>query len=95
MLTRTARANWLGLMAYLAYVGVALMGVEDADFFLPERETALPLIGVTVPTVLFFYIAPILGAMLYIHLHLYLLKLWKALSEAPLQAGGGRRWPNR
>lgn len=26
-LTRTARANWLGLLAYLAFVGVTLMGV--------------------------------------------------------------------
>ncbi len=86
-LTRTARANWLGLLAYLAYVGVTLMGVEDADFFLPERQTDLPLIGVAVPTVLFFYVAPVLGAMLYVHLHLYLLKLWAALAEAPLQAG--------
>ena len=59
------------------------MGVEDADFFLPERRTDLPLIGVSVPTSLFFYIAPFLGAMLYIHLHLYLLKLWKALGELP------------
>jgi hypothetical protein len=59
------------------------MGVEDADFFLPERQTDLPLIGVSVPTSLFFYIAPFLGAMLYIHMHLYLLKLWKALGELP------------
>ena len=86
-LTRTARANWLGLLAYLAYVGVTLMGVEDADFFIPERQTDLPLIGVAVPTVLFFYVAPVLGAMLYVHLHLYLLKLWTALAEVPAQAG--------
>jgi uncharacterized protein YjbI with pentapeptide repeats len=87
-LTRTARANWLGLLAYLAFVGVTLLGVEDIDFFLPERQTELPLVGITVPTALFFYIAPFLGAMLYIHLHLYLLKLWKSLAEAPERIGG-------
>ena len=87
-LTRTTRTNWLGLLAYLAFVGVTLMGVEDIDFFLPERQTALPLIGVTIPTALFFHVAPFLGAMLYIHLHLYLLKLWKALAETPPQIGG-------
>jgi len=80
-LTRTARTTWLGLLSYLAFVGVTLMGVEDADFFISERQTDLPLIGVSVPTTLFFYIAPTLGAMLYIHMHLYLLKLWKALGE--------------
>ena len=83
-LTRTAKANWLGLLAYLAFVGVTLMGVRDADFFMTERQTDLPLIGVKVPTNLFFYIAPGLGAMLYIHLHLYLMKLWRALGELSL-----------
>ena len=88
VLTRTARANWLGLLAYLSFVGVTLLGVEDIDFFLPERQTELPLVGISVPTALFFYIAPFLGAMLYIHLHLYLLKLWKALADAPERIGG-------
>ena len=88
VLTRTARANWLGLLAYLSFVGVTLLGVEDIDFFLPERQTELPLVGITVPTALFFYIAPFLGAMLYIHLHLYLLKLWKALADASEQIRG-------
>ena len=60
VLTRTARGTWLGLLSYLAFVGVMLMGVQDADFFLTERETALPLIGVSVPTNLFFYFAPTL-----------------------------------
>lgn len=86
-LTRTARGAWLGLLASLAFVSVTLMGVEDADFFLTERQTDLPLIGVSVPTNLFFYIAPALGAMLYIHMHLYLLKLWRALGELPSELG--------
>ncbi|MDP1668509.1 pentapeptide repeat-containing protein [Phaeovulum sp.] len=82
-ITRMARANWLALLSFLAFVGVTLMGVEDADFFLTERQTQLPLIGVMIPTNLFFYIAPALGALLYVHLHIYLLKLWKALADAP------------
>ena len=86
-LTSTARANWLGLLAYLAFVGVTLIGVEDADFFIPERATQLPLIGVTVPTFLFFAIAPTLGAALFVYLHLYLMKLWEALAEPPQPPG--------
>ncbi|WP_425073109.1 pentapeptide repeat-containing protein [Sagittula sp. S175] len=82
-LTKMARTSWFGLLSYLAFVGVTLLGVEDADFFITERETQLPLIGVSIPTNLFFYIAPTLGAMLYIHMHLYLLKLWKALHDLP------------
>lgn len=82
-LSRGARANWLGLMAYLAFAGVTLLGVEDADFFIASRETALPLIGVTIPTLIFFYVAPVLGAALYVYLHLHLMTIWHVLAEAP------------
>ena len=81
ILTKTAKGSWLGLISYLAFAGVTLMGVRDEDFFLVEKETALPLIGVTIPTVLFFYVAPILGAALFAYFHLHLLKLWEALSD--------------
>ncbi len=87
-LARAARANWFALLSYLAFVGVTLIGVEDADFFLPERQTQLPLIGVTIPTALFFYIAPTLGAMLHVYVHLYLMKLWDALAQAPATRAG-------
>ncbi len=80
-LIRAARANWFGLLAYLAFVGVTLMGVHDADFFIPERETTLPLIGVDIPTFLFFWVAPALGAALYAYLHLNLLRLWEAVGD--------------
>ncbi len=80
-LSRTARATWFALLGYLAFVGVTLLGVKDADFFLASRETQLPLIGVTIPTDSFFWTAPIFGAALYIYLQLYLQKLWEALAK--------------
>ncbi len=86
-LTGMARASWLGLMSFLAFVGITLLGVQDADFFIVERETALPLVGVSVPTNLFFYVAPFFGALLYVHMHLYLVKLWKALDSLPKDNG--------
>ncbi|MEP3345441.1 MAG: pentapeptide repeat-containing protein [Litoreibacter sp.] len=87
-LISTAKANWFGLLSYLAFVGVTLLGVEDADFFIPSRQTELPLIGVSVPTALFFYIAPSLGAMIYVCFHLHLMKLWGQLSKAPAHIVG-------
>lgn len=77
-----ARTSWFGLLSYLAFVGVTLIGVEDADFFISERQTDLPLVGVSIPTVLFFYIAPTIGAALYAYFHLHLLKLYEALGSA-------------
>lgn len=76
-------------MGYLAFVGVTLLGVQDADFFIDTRQTDLPLIGVTIPAEDFFVFAPILGAALYIYLHLHLLKLWEALAAPSDPAPGG------
>lgn len=81
-ITRTARGVWFGLLSFLAFVSVALMGVRDEDFFLNEREVDLPLIGVSIPTFLFFAVTPTLGLLVYAYLHMHLLKLWEALSSA-------------
>lgn len=63
-LARTARATWLSLMGYLAFVGVTLLAVQDVDFFVDARQTQLPLVGVSIPTRQFFIFAPMLGASL-------------------------------
>lgn len=77
-----ARTSWIALLGYLAFVGVTLLGVEDADFFVPTRQTQLPLINVSIPTASFFYFAPILAAALYVYLQIILLKLWDAIADA-------------
>ena len=82
-ISMVARTTWFGLLAYLAFVGVTLLGVEDADFFVPSRQTQLPLVNVAIPTSSFFWFAPLLGAALYAYLHLQLLKLWEALAAPP------------
>ncbi|MCP5085727.1 MAG: pentapeptide repeat-containing protein [Rhodobacteraceae bacterium] len=87
-LSKTARATWLSLLGYLAFVGVTLLGVEDADFFVPSRQTQLPLIDVAIPTVSFFLFAPVLGAALFSYLHFQLLKLWEALRVPDPQVDG-------
>ena len=89
-LASTGKTLWFGLLSYLAFVGVTLLGVTDADFFLVERKTQLPLINVSIPTLQFFTFAPLLGAVLYIYLHLHLLKLWEAVAfrrHAPEKLG--------
>ncbi len=86
-LSQTARTTWFALLGYLAFVGVTLLGVEDADFFIDSRQTDLPLVGGAIPTSSFFKFAPILGAALYIYLHLHLRKLWEALHAPPPKPG--------
>jgi hypothetical protein len=87
-LSATARTSWLALLAFLAYIGITLLAVEDADFFVPSRRTELPLVGISIPTFSFFLFAPPLAAALYIYLHIHLLRLWDALADAPKTVDG-------
>jgi hypothetical protein len=73
-----ARTSWLALLAFLAYIGITLLAVQDPDFFVPSRRTDLPLVGISIPTFSFFLFAPPLAAALYIYLHIHLLRLWDA-----------------
>ena len=87
-LSKTARATWLSLLGYLAFVGVTLLGVEDVDFFVASRRTDLPLINVAIPTREFFIFAPILGTAIFAYLHFHLLKLWHALKQPEAEVNG-------
>ena len=83
-----ARTSWLALLGYLAFIGISLLAVEDADFFVETRRTDLPLVGVAIPTYSFFFFAPILAAALYVYLQVHLLKLWDAIADAPAVVDG-------
>ncbi|WP_392664727.1 pentapeptide repeat-containing protein [Amaricoccus sp. B4] len=85
-ISQLARTAWFSLLGYLVFVGITLLGVEDADFFVPSRQTQLPLVNVSIPTASFFVTAPVLGAALYVYLHLFLIKLWEAHAEAGSRA---------
>ena len=79
-LTSNARNTWFALLGVLVFVGITLMGVKHVDFYGVNRATKLPLVDVAVPTRYFFYAAPLLTAAIYGYFHLYLLRLWDALS---------------
>ncbi|MEE8455345.1 MAG: pentapeptide repeat-containing protein [Limibaculum sp.] len=87
-ISQNARATWFGLLGLLAFIGVTLLGHNDADFFAYGAETQLPLIGITVPVKAFFTVAPVLVAALYAYLHLYLMTLWDGLADAPARIDG-------
>ena len=88
-LTRVGRANWFGLMAYLAFAFVTVLSVRDVDFFVDTNPTQLPLIGVAIPTFSFFWAAPFLGTALYIYLHLHIRKVVDAAMDPNLHAPNG------
>ena len=90
-LTRKGATAFIFLLSFLVFAVITLVAVEDADFFIPSRQTALPLLDVLIPTAASgggFYIAPILLIALFANLHLQLLKLWEALGAAPDEIDG-------
>ena len=90
-IARNARATWFILLGALAFAGVTLLGVEDADFFAYGRQTMLPLVGVEIPTRSFFFTAPLLVAALYGYFHFQLRELWRALAPDAIETEIGAR----
>jgi uncharacterized protein YjbI with pentapeptide repeats len=81
-----ARTAWFTLLGVLAFVAVTLLSITHADILLDARMIALPVVGVSVPTNLFLLLSPVVVAVLYANLHLYLLKLWQAFRRVPTDA---------
>lgn len=78
-----ARAVWLVLIGFLAFITMTLLSVRDLDFFSATAVTSLPIVNIAIPTTVFFWTAASLAAVLHTYFHLFLLKLWDALAEAP------------
>ena len=87
-LTTVGRTNWIGLLAYLVFLTITILGVEDVDFFLASEQTEIPIVGVEIPTLAFFWFAPLLGTALYIWLHLLVRKVGPAIDAAPVKIDG-------
>lgn len=83
-----AKVSWYALLGYLTYIFVTLLTVVDSDFFVPTQDVYLPIINVSIPALSLFWVAPSLGAALYINLHQQLSNLWEALSAARHAFGG-------
>ncbi len=80
---RNARATWFALLGALVFASVTLASVKDISFFVDTVETKLPIVGISVPVVSFFWAGSLLIAALYAYFHLYLELLWQALGDFP------------
>jgi hypothetical protein len=83
-----ARTIWFALLGFLAFIGLTLVSVRDVDFFSLASTTQLPIVNIAIPTTIFFWSAAWLAALMHTYLHLYLLKLWDTLADAPETIGG-------
>ncbi|MEC9343751.1 MAG: pentapeptide repeat-containing protein [Pseudomonadota bacterium] len=87
-IVKNGRALWFTLMGALVFAGVTLASVKDAAFFLPNVDTRLPLLGISVPVTSFFWAGSVLTAAFYIYLHIYLEPLWPLLAKADARKKG-------
>lgn len=78
-----AKGAWYVLLGFLAFYAVTIMSTTDADFLVGSRQISIALLGVSVPTERFFFLAPIVAIVLYSNLHYYCLKIWSAAAVAP------------
>ena len=86
-LITTARATWLVLLGFLAFIGLTLLSIRDVDFFSISATIDLPIVGIAIPTKTFLWTASVLAAILHTYFHVHLIKFWDALAEAPPSIG--------
>ena len=94
-ISRSAGGAWLSLLIVALFCVVTLMGHSDADFFEAGAGTELPFFGTTVPAQSFFIGAPLLVLGVFVYLHIYLVKLWRALSVPPMMLDASDDRPRR
>lgn len=82
-LTQATRGVWFTYLGVLGFVGITLLGFNDADFFAADRNVSLPLVGVAVPVIPFLFFSATLVTMTYAYLHVTLEPLWATLGHAP------------
>lgn len=72
----SAQVAWFGLLGFLAFYAVVMLTTDDADFIVDTKQTALPLVGISISTSMFYFTAPVVTLALYLYLHHLCFILW-------------------
>ncbi len=83
-LSKNTQLAWFAALALMAFSLVAVAGVRDRDFFVGVR-TELPLLGVSVPTVAFFIVTPVILLAGYLYFLFHIVKLSTGFAELPIE----------
>jgi uncharacterized protein YjbI with pentapeptide repeats len=83
------------LLLAVVYVVLTAGTVRDVQLLTGAQSLKLPVIDVTISGSYFFIIAPLLLLCLFVYFHLYLQRLWEALSQLPARFPDGRRLDER
>lgn len=76
-----AQKSWYAVLAATLFLAISVAATEPSDFFAGDRTFSLPVIGTEVPLRQFFFLAPILVAVIYSSFHLFQIRLWLNLGR--------------
>lgn len=88
---KSARGVWLALLGACFYCLLTVGATTDANLVLELGSSNLPLIGVAVSYVRFYFVAPWILLGLFLYFHLYLQRLWNLVEALPARLPDGMR----
>lgn len=93
--SENARKIFFAMLLGCVYSWLTIATTTDVRLLTNSASSPLPIIGTEIPIAWFYIAAPLLLICLYFYFHLYLIKLWEALSGLPAIFPDGKRLDER
>jgi hypothetical protein len=82
-LSKSSGAPFVSMLLACAYAWLTIAITTDAQLLTNSISSKLPIIQTEIPLVAFYWLAPAILLGVYTYFHLYLQRLWEALSDLP------------
>ena len=82
-ISKSATVAFIGMLAACGYSWLTIATTSDPRLITNSSTSPLPIAGTDVPIVGFYSAAPLVVLGAYLYVHLYLQRLWQALSKLP------------
>ena len=89
--SQNARKVFFAMLLGCVYSWLTIATTTDVRLLTNTASSPLPIIGTEIPIAGFYIVAPLVLICLYFYFHLYLIKLWEALSGLPAIFHDGKR----
>jgi uncharacterized protein YjbI with pentapeptide repeats len=89
--SQNARKIFFAMLLGCVYSWLTIATTTDVKLLTNTASSPLPIIGTEIPIAWFYVTAPLVLMCIYFYFHLYLIKLWEALSGLPAIFPDGKR----
>jgi uncharacterized protein YjbI with pentapeptide repeats len=93
--SENARKIFFAMLLGCVYSWLTIATTTDVRLLTNTASSPLPIIGTEIPIAWFYIAAPLVLICIYFYFHLYLIKLWEALSGLPAIFPDGKRLDER